>query len=99
LGWFNTEAAFVRDSALAPEFNVRTFQLRFSGLRSPAMNNWDLSLLKNSNLTEKIKLQFRAEFLNAMNQAWFAPPTPFPPAAPSAPLRPKRVICAACSLA
>jgi hypothetical protein len=50
--WFNTEAGFVRDSALTLAYNVRTFPLRFSGVRGPAINNFDLSALKNSALAD-----------------------------------------------
>jgi len=77
--WFNTDAGFVRDSAQAPDFNVRTFQLRFSGLRGPSMNNWDLSILKTTRLGDNASLQLRAEFLNAMNHAWFSVPNTNPP--------------------
>ncbi len=44
---------------------MRTFPLRFAGVRGPAMNNWDLSVLKNSRLREGVNLQLRGEFLNA----------------------------------
>jgi hypothetical protein len=38
------------------------------------MNTWDLSAVKYTNLTEKVKLQFRAEALNAFNHPNFSPP-------------------------
>jgi hypothetical protein len=43
-------------------------------VRSGIMNNWDISLVKYTNLTEKVKLQFRAEALNAFNHPSFAAP-------------------------
>lgn len=76
--WFNTGAGFERDSARALAFNVRTFPLRFSGVRAPAMNNWDLSVLKNTRLGDQTRLQFRGEFLNAMNRVWLASPNTTP---------------------
>jgi hypothetical protein len=50
---------------------VRTFPLRFGYLRQQPINNWDLSALKNIGITERLSLQFRAEFLNAFNHAWY----------------------------
>ena len=76
--WFNTEAGFVRDSSQALAYNVRTFPLRFSGVRGPAIDNFDLSALKNSRVADRATLQFRAEFLNAFNRAWFSNPNTTP---------------------
>ncbi len=76
--WFNTDAGFERDSARALAFNVRTFPLRFSGVRGHAMNNWDLSILKNTRMGDRTSLQFRGEFLNAMNRVWLASPNTTP---------------------
>jgi len=36
-------------------------------LRNPGYANWDLSLQKNFQITERFKLQFRSDFLNAFN--------------------------------
>jgi len=36
-------------------------------LTGPGYNDWDLSLLKATKLTEKARLQFRAEFFNLLN--------------------------------
>ncbi len=65
--WFNGAAL-----AVLPAFTGRTLPFYWGGLRFPAMNNWDMALLKNTNVfQERIKLQFRAEFLNAFNRVWF----------------------------
>ena len=40
----------------------------------PGLNNWDLSLFKDTQLTESVKLQFRAEFYNAFNHTQFGQP-------------------------
>jgi hypothetical protein len=65
--WFNGASL-----AVLPAFTGRTLPYYWGGLRSPAMNNWDMAFLKNTNVfQERIKLQFRAEFLNAFNRVWF----------------------------
>ena len=43
-------------------------------LRGPGFYNWDLSLQKNFHLTERFKLQFRSDFLNAFNRVNLAAP-------------------------
>jgi hypothetical protein len=40
----------------------------------PGLNNWDFGLLKDTKLTERMSLQFRAEFFNIFNHAQFGPP-------------------------
>jgi hypothetical protein len=37
----------------------------------PGLNNWNLALLKDVKLTEKLKLEFRGEFFNAFNHTQF----------------------------
>ncbi len=46
-------------------------------LDAPGLNNWDFALLKNFQLGERFKLQFRAEFFNLSNQAHFGSPNTF----------------------
>ncbi len=43
-------------------------------LRGPGINNFDLSLIKNTNISETTSLQFRAEFFNAFNHVQFLNP-------------------------
>ena len=45
-------------------------------LTGPGLANLDLSLLKNTKITEKSDLQFRAEFFNALNRTNFGTPNP-----------------------
>lgn len=45
-----------------------------NGLRSDGVKNLDLSLNKSTNVTEKLKLQLRAEAFNLPNRPQFAPP-------------------------
>jgi hypothetical protein len=40
----------------------------------PDQNNWDISLAKNTHLTERLQLQFRTDFFNAFNHPQFANP-------------------------
>jgi hypothetical protein len=71
--WFNT-SSFETVSSKALSNNVRTFPLRFASVRGPGTNNIDLSAIKNTRITEKLKLQFRAESMNALNHPQFANP-------------------------
>lgn len=41
----------------------------------PGLNNWDLSVHKDTLIRESMSLQFRAEFFNVFNHAQFSPPT------------------------
>jgi hypothetical protein len=75
--WFNTTAAntvFERDPAKQLASNLRTLPLRFSYIRADGTNNFDLSLFKNYQITERFKIQFRAESFNALNHVQFAGP-------------------------
>ena len=72
--WFNTQAGFERNSARQPGYNVRTFPARMSGLRADGLNQWDISVIKNTAITERVKLQVRGEFLNAWNHPSFVAP-------------------------
>lgn len=40
----------------------------------PGQFNWDISLMKNTNITERVRVQFRADFYNAFNHPQFADP-------------------------
>jgi hypothetical protein len=76
--WFNVDAGFERNAALQLDRNVRTFPLRFAWLRTDAINNWDLSAIKNTRLAEGKDIQFRAEFLNALNHPLLPAPNTNP---------------------
>jgi len=43
-------------------------------IRSDGMRNWDLSLFKEFQITERVRSQFRAEFFNAFNTPQFGSP-------------------------
>jgi hypothetical protein len=40
----------------------------------PGLNNWDLALHKTTSISEKVTMEFRAEFFNALNHAQFNNP-------------------------
>jgi hypothetical protein len=42
-------------------------------LRGAGLNNWDLSFFKNTHVSERFNLQYRAEFFNAFNHTQFGP--------------------------
>jgi hypothetical protein len=66
--WFNT-AAF-QDNAVLTFGNAGR-----NIVRGPGFHNFDFSILKNTQLTEKVNLQFRAEFFNVTNHPNFALPS------------------------
>jgi Carboxypeptidase regulatory-like domain/TonB-dependent Receptor Plug Domain len=53
----------------------RTYGLRRNILRGPTLTNLDIALAKTTSLTERVKLEFRAEFFNTLNHPEFAQPT------------------------
>jgi hypothetical protein len=77
--WFNT-AAFTNvldggtTTTSAPVSHLRTLPLRFNDVRRDSINNVDLSLIKNTMIREGMRIQFRLEFTNAFNEAYFPAP-------------------------
>ena len=65
--WFNTDAGFNRDTRQQLGSNIRTFPLRFSGVRGDGQASWDFTILKNFPIRERVTAQFRAEVYNAWN--------------------------------
>jgi hypothetical protein len=58
--------------------NVRSFPLRFSGLRADDQQRWDFSLSKKFNITERVNASFRAEAFNLFNHVNFSAPNTTP---------------------
>jgi hypothetical protein len=54
--------------------NIRTFSSRFGNLRIDGVNNWDLSMIKNTSITERVNFQLRLEMFNALNHPIFDSP-------------------------
>jgi hypothetical protein len=65
--WFNT-AAFT----LSPSYTLG-YAPRFP-LHGPGINNWDLALMRDFHLYERLKMQFRAEAYSAMNHPQWGNP-------------------------
>ena len=53
----------------------RTYGIPRNVLRGPSLTNVDVALAKTTTITERIKLELRAEFFNALNHPEFAQPT------------------------
>lgn len=75
--WFNTQG-FDRVPANQLSFNYRTFPSRLNDVRADGVNSWDLSVLKNTRIHERVNAQFRGEFLNAFNHPMFNAPNTSP---------------------
>jgi carboxypeptidase family protein/TonB-dependent receptor-like protein len=76
--WFNTAAGFETDSTKQLGSNLRTFPLRLTGLRADGYNNWDISVLKDFMITERVAFQVRGEATDALNHAMFGQPNTTP---------------------
>jgi outer membrane receptor protein involved in Fe transport len=63
--WFNTDAFAI--PALGTFGNAGR-----SLVRGPGVNNWDVSFAKRTQLSDKVMLQFRAEFFNLFNHSQFS---------------------------
>jgi hypothetical protein len=57
-----------------PTTTFGTCAPQLGGLRGPGYYNWDISLQKNILLSERFRLQFRSDFLNAFNRVNLAVP-------------------------
>ncbi|MDX1980301.1 MAG: TonB-dependent receptor [Bryobacteraceae bacterium] len=55
-------------------FTLRQLSTRVADLRSQGIRRWDFSVLKNTILTERVKMQLRGEFYNFFNTTHFAAP-------------------------
>jgi hypothetical protein len=54
--------------------NLRYFPSRIPGLRGQGLQLWDISIVKRIRLTDRVRAQFHAEFLNAFNKTVYANP-------------------------
>ena len=76
--WFNVDAGFNKVTAQQLGNNIRTFPLRFSGIRADGVSRWDFSLIKEFSLIERLKLEIRAEAYNSLNHTSFNAPNMVP---------------------
>jgi hypothetical protein len=70
---FNT-SLFATNSSNAFAYHIRTFSTTFPNIRQDAINEWDPSVLKGFNFTERAYLQLRFEFFNVLNHPNFNAP-------------------------
>jgi hypothetical protein len=59
------------DTRIRLASNLRYFPSRIDGLRSPFLNLWDISIVKQVRLGGSVRVQFNVEFLNATNKVIF----------------------------
>ena len=71
-GWFNTACFQPVDTSSEVRFGDAPRNL--DAVRMDDMNNWDFSIAKRNNITERVYLQFTAEFFNAFNHVRFGSP-------------------------
>jgi hypothetical protein len=76
-GAFDT-TQFNTDSRQQLASRIRTFPSRFSNLRQNGPNNFDISILKNTATKERVRIQFRTDFFNALNHVQFGTPNTSP---------------------
>ena len=55
-------------------FTLRHTSSRIADLRAPGLKKWDLTLMKKIPVTERVNVDFRAEFYNAWNTTHFGAP-------------------------
>lgn len=67
--WFNT-AAFAQPPAFAFGSEPRTDPV----LRAAGINNFDFTVVKQTQINERFRLEFRTEFFNLFNRVQFADP-------------------------
>jgi hypothetical protein len=69
--WFNTGAFLTT----APVSHLRTLPFYFSDVRRDNQNNFDFSVLKNTRINEKMRIQVKFDLINALNEPYFPAPT------------------------
>ena len=72
--WGNTTASSLTGDSNCAAGSRHFGNLGRNALRGPAFKELNFSLFKNTNLTEHVVLQFRAEFFNIFNHPNFANP-------------------------
>ncbi|MGQ9917497.1 MAG: hypothetical protein ACUVS7_08780 [Bryobacteraceae bacterium] len=75
--WFNTDM-FNRNAAQQLAWNVRTAPLRYSNIRADSQRRLDLSANKTFRLSEGMRIVFRADTFNALNEVVLRAPNTTP---------------------
>jgi Carboxypeptidase regulatory-like domain len=80
-GYFNTSAFNINGSCgalpIVPYGDATATDYGNSAIgvvTGPGQFNWDISIVKNTQITERVRMQFRSDFYNAFNHPQFAPP-------------------------
>ncbi len=73
LPMFDT-SQFLTSSTLQPGSNIHLFGTRYGNLRQDGADNVDLSVIKNTRISEKVNFQLRFEAFNALNRPEFDTP-------------------------
>ncbi len=73
--WFN-KTAFVS----LPSFTLRTAPWSMASLRADAVNNWDLSLMKETTFADRFHVRIQADAFNLANRTQFGTPNVNPAA-------------------
>jgi hypothetical protein len=68
-GWFNTGCF-----SSPPAFSFGSQSRTDPSLRAAGVNNFDFAAFKNTAITERFSLEFRAEVFNLFNRVQFSPP-------------------------
>jgi Carboxypeptidase regulatory-like domain/TonB dependent receptor-like, beta-barrel len=68
----------LQDTRIRLASNIRYFPSRVPGLRGQGLNLWDISLVKQVQLSGRVRAQFHVEFLNAFNHPIFNNPNTDP---------------------
>jgi hypothetical protein len=71
----NTGGQYFSPAAFGPSALGTEGDARRRYFHGPGINNWDFALLKNTMITERFNLQFRAEFFNIFNHTQFLTPS------------------------
>jgi hypothetical protein len=78
LKWFNTDVFTSilnsTSTASAAVDHLRTFPMRMDDVRRDAINNIDLSIIKGISFSHGMRMELRAEFINAFNEPYFPGP-------------------------
>jgi hypothetical protein len=73
--WFNTTVPFETVAANQPAaFQTRIFPRFFNGLRADGLSQWNANLLRHFQITERFRLQVRADAINLQNRSQMGNP-------------------------
>ena len=73
--WFDTSLPFERVTANQPAaFQVRPFPRFVEGVRADGLNQWNLNVLRRVRLTNRVRLEMRADIINLFNRSQMNPP-------------------------